>query len=43
MEVTADDNVESQDPHEWRSENVTTFVRSLGTPECFQSVGDQVL
>jgi hypothetical protein len=32
-----------EDPREWNSENVTTFVRSLGTPECFQSTGDQVL
>ncbi len=42
MEVTGDDNVEP-DPHEWSSENVATFVRSLGTSECFQSAGDQVL
>ncbi len=40
MEDTGDDNV---DPREWSSENVTTFVRSLGTSECFQSAGDQVL
>ena len=43
MEGTGDDSVEPQDPHEWSSENVTTFVRSLGTSECFQSAGDQVL
>jgi hypothetical protein len=43
MEGTGDDNVE-MDPHlEWSSENVATFVRSLGTAECFQSVGDQVM
>jgi hypothetical protein len=43
MEVTSVDNVEPPDPHEWSSENVSTFVRSLGTSECFQSVGDQVM
>ena len=43
MEDTGDDNVEPEDPHEWSSENVTTFVRSLGTSECLQSAGDQVL
>jgi hypothetical protein len=43
MEDTGDDNVEPEDPNEWSSENVSTFVRSLGTSECFQSVGDQVL
>jgi hypothetical protein len=43
METTDDDSVESQDPHEWSSENVATFVRSLGTSESFQSSGDQVL
>ncbi len=43
MEDTGDDSVEPRDPHEWSSENVDTFVRSLGTSECFQSPGDQVL
>ena len=43
MEGTGDDNVEPDDPHEWISENVSTVVRSLGTAECFQSTGDQVL
>jgi hypothetical protein len=49
MEDTGDDNVEP-DPHEWSSENVATFVRSLGTSVgrfqssgCFQSSGDKVL
>jgi hypothetical protein len=44
MEDTGDDNVEPDpliDPLEWSSEqNVVTFVRSLGTAECFQSPGD---
>ncbi len=40
---TADDSVEVEDPHEWSSEKVSTFVRSLGTSKCFQSVGDQGL
>ena len=34
---------ELEDPREWSSENVSTFVKSLGTAECFQSPGDQVL
>jgi hypothetical protein len=40
MEVTTHDSVDS---HEWSTEEVVTFVRSLGTSECFQSPGDQVL
>ena len=32
-----------EDPREWSSEKVSTFVRSLGTSKCFQSVGDQVV
>jgi hypothetical protein len=43
MEVTVHDSVEPQDPREWIAEKVTTFVRSLGPAECFQSDGDQVL
>jgi hypothetical protein len=45
MEDTDDDSVEPEDPHEWSSEKVSTFVRSLGTTECFhvQSAGHQVL
>ena len=43
MEVTDDDSVEPKDPHEWSSEKVVTVVRSLGTDECFQSAGDQVI
>jgi hypothetical protein len=49
MEDTADDSVEEEDPHEWiscgsgRPESVATFLRSLGTSECFQSAGDQVM
>jgi hypothetical protein len=39
-EDTGDDSV---DPREWCPEKVDTFLRSLGTPECFQSAGDQVL
>ncbi len=42
MEGTGDDTVETEDPREWNSEKVATFVRSLRTPECFQSAGDQV-
>jgi len=36
-------SVWSQDPREWSSEQVATFVRSLGPAQCFQSAGDQVL
>ena len=42
MEGTGDDSVEPEDPREWSSEKVA-FFRSLGTAECFQSVGHQVL
>jgi hypothetical protein len=43
IEDTGEDSEELEDPHEWSSEKVTVFVRSLGTTECFQSAGDQVL
>ena len=43
MQGTGDGSVEPEDPHEWSPEKVTTFVRGLGTPQCFQSTGDQVL
>ncbi len=43
MEDTDDGSVETEDPHEWSSEKVTTFVRVLGTAQCFQSSSDQVL
>ena len=43
MEGTGDDSVEPEDPREWRPEEVATFLRSLGTAECFQSAGDQVV
>jgi hypothetical protein len=43
MEGTDDGSVEEEDPHEWSSEEVDTFVRSLGPVECFPSVGDQVM
>jgi hypothetical protein len=43
IEDTGEDSEELEDPHEWSSEKVTVFVRSLGTTECFQSGGDQVL
>jgi hypothetical protein len=45
MEDTGDGSVEPEDPREWSSEKVVTFffVRSLGTPTCFQSTGHQVL
>ena len=32
-----------EDPREWSSEKVATFVRALGTVQCFQSDTDQVL
>ena len=43
MEGTDDGSVESEDPHEWSSDKVATFVRSLGAAQCFQSAGDQVM
>jgi hypothetical protein len=43
MEGTGDDSVEWEDPRELSSEQVATFVRSLGPAQCFQSAGDQVL
>ena len=43
MEVTGDVSVDREDPHEWSSQKVVTFVRSLGPGECFHSVGVQVL
>ena len=43
MEGTGDDSVEQEDPLEWSSQQVTTFLRALGTAECFQSAADQVL
>ncbi len=36
-------SVEPEDPREWSSEKVATFVRSLGSAEYFKSVGDQML
>ena len=36
MEGTGDDSVEPEDPHEWSSEKVAAFVRSLGTVEWIQ-------
>jgi len=43
MEGTGDGSVEPEDPHEWSSEKVATFVRALGGAQCFQSAEDQVL
>ena len=43
MKDTGDVSVESEDPHEWCTEKVDTFLGSLGTAECFQSPGDQLL
>jgi hypothetical protein len=44
MEDTGDDSEDPEEPHEWSSEKVATFVRELGAPQCFQSTGDdQVL
>jgi hypothetical protein len=43
MEDTGDDSVEQEDPHEWSPQQVATFLRALGTAECFQSAVDQVL
>ena len=35
MEDTVDDSEEPEDPHEWSSEEVAAFVRSLGPAEYF--------
>ena len=43
MEDTGDGSVEPEDPREWSSEKVATFVRTLGGTQCFQSVTDQVM
>ena len=43
MEGTGDDSVEQEDPREWSPQQVATFLRALGTVECFQSATDQVL
>ena len=43
MEDTDDGSVEPEDPREWSSEKVVTFVRALGGAQCFQSATDQVL
>ncbi len=43
MEGTGDGSVEQEDPHEWSSQKVASFVRVLGTAEYFQSASDQVL
>ncbi len=43
MEGTGDDSVEEEDPREWSPQKVASFLRSLGTAECFQSVTRQVL
>ena len=42
MEGTGDVSVEAEDPLEWSSEKVATFVRGLGGAQCFQSASDQV-
>ena len=43
VEDTGDGSVEQEDPREWSSEKVSTFVRTLGGAQYFQSVSDQVL
>ena len=43
MEGTGDGSVEQEDPREWSPHQVATFLRALGTAECFQSAADQVL
>ncbi len=43
MEGTDDGSVDQEDPHEWSSQKVTSFLRALGTVEYFQSATDQVL
>ncbi len=43
MEGTGDGSVEQEDPHEWSSQKVASFLRALGTAEYFQSATDQVL
>ena len=43
MEDTGDDSVDQEDPHEWSSQKVASFLRALGTADYFQSAADQVL
>jgi hypothetical protein len=43
MEGTGDGSVEQEDPREWSPQQVATFLRALGTAECFQSAADQAL
>ncbi len=43
MEDTGDGSVEEEDPREWSPQKVASFLRVLGTPECFQSAADQAL
>jgi hypothetical protein len=43
MEGTGDGSVEEEDPLEWSSQKVASFLRALGTAEYFQSAADQVL
>jgi hypothetical protein len=43
MEDTGDGSVDQEDPHEWSSQKVASFLRALGTAEYFQSPTDQVL
>jgi hypothetical protein len=43
IQGTGEVSVDLEDPLEWSSEKVTILIRSLGTTECFQSPGDQVL
>jgi len=43
MEGPGDGSVEPEDPREWSSEKVATFVRALGGAQCFQSAADEVM
>jgi hypothetical protein len=47
MEDTTHDSVDSldwsEDPLDWSEEEVTTFLRSLGTAEPYQTTTDHVL
>ena len=42
-EVTEHVSVEPSGSKKWSTDQVTTFVGSLGPDECFQSGGDQVI
>ncbi len=43
MEGTGDGSVEQEDPREWSPQKAASFLRALGTAECFQSASGQAL